>query len=102
MDYKLLCPECKKEPSQGNLMFIPPFSFRRMDIPYFMCSPCRTICADKSAIMNYVRWWKSCGFVKQRLPSIKCLYKMAIERAESNVDYYVANIGYRRARFLRK
>ena len=102
MDYQLLCPECKKEPSQGNLLFIPPRSFRRMDVPYFMCSSCRTICADKASIKKYVRWWKSCALTKLHLPSLKNLYKMALEQAENTVDYYVARVGYHRARFIRK
>lgn len=102
MEYGLLCPKCKKEPSQGNLLFIPPWSMRRMDVPYFMCSPCRTICADKNSIKIYVRWWKGLGLVKQRLPSNKILYKIALEKAENVVDYYAAHVGYRRARFIRK
>jgi hypothetical protein len=102
MDYQLLCPDCKKEPSQGNLLFIPPRSFRRMDVPYFMCSDCRIIYVDKEKIKQYVRWWKKLAFIKRHLPSNKVLYKMALEQAEDTVDYYVARVGYHRARFIRK
>ena len=102
MDYGLLCQKCGKEPSQGTLLFIPSWSIRRMDIPYFMCGSCRIICADKASIRKYVCWWKKLAFTKRHLPSNKVLYKMALERAENIVDYYVANIGYHRARFLRK
>ncbi len=103
MDYGLLCPNCKKEPSShGSLFWLPPSSMRRMDIPYFMCGQCRTICADKRALKNYIRWWKSCDIIKRRTPTLKTLYNLALEQAEKNIDYYVDRIGYRRARFIRK
>src|SRR3989338_6835212 len=102
MDFKLLCPKCKKEPSQGNLLFILPWSARCMNAPYFTCSGCRVICVDKEKLRQYVRWWKELDFERRCLPSNKIIYKMALGKIENNIDYYVARIGYKRGRFIRK
>ena len=102
MDFKLLCPKCGKEPSRGNLFFLLPRSTRHMYIPFFMCSDCQIIHADKGKLKQYIRRWKKLDFIKRYLPSNKVLYTMALEKVENTIDYYVAKIGFNRGRFVRK
>ena len=101
-DFILRCPKCNEEKEAEWVIGMRSYSARRLDVPYFMCGMCRTICVNKAAVRRAISLWRSELPSHKHLPSAEDLHKEMIETLERVViDFYCCTAGYKRARFKR-
>ncbi len=99
-NYCFYCPECGKIADTANPMFIQ-YSMRRLELPIFLCSPCRTIYIDKPTIRKIISEWRKDGPFAIRIPFEK-LYREFLGKVEDLVkNHYVPYLGYKIIRFLK-
>ena len=98
-DYDLYCPECKKKASTANPMFIR-YSVRRLELPIFLCGECRTIYVEKPTVRRIISEWRKGGMWTKM--SLRQLCDEFLGELEESVwTYWVAHLGYRKARFVK-
>lgn len=94
--YDLYCPKCNKRADAATPMFIR-YSFRRLELPIFLCSPCRTIYIDKPTIRHIISEWRKEG--AREMP-FRQLYQEFLGELEKMVTtHFVPRLGYKKVRF---
>ena len=100
-EYDLYCPQCDKKAGTVNPMFIR-YSCRRIQLPIFLCSECRTIYIDKPTIRHIIGEWRKNDAFTRRIP-FKKLYREFLGELEKSVrTYWTSQLGYKRVRFQKR
>ncbi len=98
--YGFYCPKCGQKADTAHPMFIR-YSMRRLELPIFLCSPCRTIYIDKPIIRKIISEWKKDGAMLKKIP-FESLYREFLGEVENLVaNHYVPYLGYKIIRFLK-
>ena len=87
------CPRCKKDlgPSWmcDNNFFS--HSWRRLDLPYFLCGDCRVAFVDKLLLRDCISSWRKSEKGLTRRISFRDAYAKARESVARVLDYYARN-----------
>ena len=99
--YELHCPICDKKADIGTMGNITAYSLARLDLTFFLCSPCRNIYIDRRVFKAQVKSWKNDYFNKggQQMPPLKWLYQEFWKKLQDNIDYFVKHLGYKITKF---
>ncbi len=99
-DYEFYCPRCKKKASTTDPIFR---NFvRRLELPIFHCNECRLIYIDKPTVRRIISEWRKGGLTIRNM-TLKALYQECLEELKRIVNsHFVSNLGYRKARFLKR
>src|SRR3989344_5288438 len=100
-EYELYCPICKQKADYGTMPIVTSYSLSRLDLTFFLCSPCRSIGIDRQIFKSQIRAWRNDFFNqnKKRFPPLKWLYQEFWRRLNENVDYYIDRLDYKRREF---
>lgn len=99
--YDLYCPECDKKADAANPMFIR-YSARRLQLPIFLCSECRTIYIDKPIVRRIISEWRKNDAITRKIP-FEFLCREFLGEIEKSVrTMWVPKFGYRKVRFLKR
>lgn len=100
-EFAWYCPECSQEKLPDNMVLDRRYSCRALRLPYFMCGGCRLIYVDRVLIREIISNWKYETEELKTIP-LKKLYKETLAKLEGVIEYYCKNVGYKRARFVKK
>ena len=94
------CPKCGKKAVTLNPMFRC-YSMRRLELPIFICSDCRTIYIDKPTIRKIISEFRKDGPIWMRM-SFEEMYREVLGKLEGVMECYcVPCYGYKKVRFLK-
>ncbi len=100
-NYELHCPRCKKTAYVAVSSFFAEYSIVRLDLTLFLCFQCRTIYIDKQRIQRIISAWRKGWRATKKMP-FRLLYREFLGKLEERIDaHYIADLGYRRTRFLK-
>ena len=100
-DYDLYCPKCWKKAATANPMFIR--YTRRIQLPIFLCSKCRTVYIDKQIVRRMISEWRKQDIISKNLAPFKKLYQDLLGKLEEHVTTsWVPQLGYKRVRFHKR
>jgi len=94
---KHLCPNCGKE-LEISWMFDNSFfdySWRRADLPFFLCGDCRVAFIDKKLLLLSVSTWRNGEKALSKRISFRDAHQKAKESLDETLKYYVENVGYK-------
>jgi hypothetical protein len=73
-----------------------------LDVPYFVCVPCRTICINKEMVHRAIRTWNAYRHHGMcRVPPHRVLYQEMLTMLNEFVDDDIQRAGYRCTRFTK-
>ena len=99
--YELYCPECDKKAGVAMPMFIR--GARRIQLPIFLCSECRTIYIDKPAVRRAISEWREKDEFSRNWAPFQRLYKDLFGKLEEMIATdWVPRLGYKRIRFQKR
>ena len=101
MNYDLYCPECNKKADAATSMFIR-YTIKRLELPIFLCSSCRTIYIDKPTIRRIISEWRKDGVSTRNMPFKQLYQEFLIELEKMVTTHFVPRLGYKKIRFQKR
>ena len=98
LDHKYYCPGCGQEKLQDSARLTRKYSTETLSLPYFTCTTCRLIYADRQLVREIISELRNRKFDYQKI-SFRVLYREMIEELERTVGMYCRVASYKRAKF---
>ncbi len=99
-NYNLFCPKCRKRASAAHLMFVR-YSVYRLELPLLLCTDCGLICVDRQTLCAAIEEWRKRSASAMDVPLRELCKEFMGEMEKSAKNYWIAQLGYKKARFLK-
>ncbi|MDP2695811.1 MAG: hypothetical protein Q8O87_01000 [bacterium] len=93
------CPKCDSNKVVNLTMGSRKYAMVRLDLPYFLCGPCRLCSYDKRLIQQTITRWGDYGKKGGWGFSYSQIYQDSIKYLEEVMNLYIKTASYHRDKF---